>query len=140
MLELMALPLVLLLLACIVVDKDVRQCITGLSFIYTLDYVVGGMLFTDVSTFYLSMIMSNLLLLLSIRILESTKKQFLCSLVILFLILVNLNEHLSKYQTMFYPYLDHINYWSGEVLSIIVTWNVKWKIYDYKFNYKNPSN
>jgi hypothetical protein len=132
MLWLVALPVVLLALSFIVVDKDVRQCMRGVALIYTLDFSVGSVLFSSSDTFYLSAIITNLLILLATKILESPIKQILCSFVVMVLILLNLNEHLNEYQTVFYPYLNYINYWSGELLSIIITWNVKWKIYEYK--------
>jgi hypothetical protein len=140
MLELLALPVALIILSFLIINRDVIICMRGFSIVYLIDYFIGGWLFTTVETFYLSMIATNVLLLFAAYTLKCKCKAIICYSIIVLLITLNLNEHLHKYQTMFYPYLDYLSYWSGELLTIIITWNVKWKTYDFKFNSKRLSN
>jgi hypothetical protein len=131
MLELLALPLVLLTLSFLTLDLDSKLCMRVLAYIYAYDGIIGSWLYTD-ATYYLSVLFLISLQAACFTILMSKRKRLVGYSLLLLIFILNLNEHLNEYQTVFYPYLNYINYWSGELLSIIITWNVKWKIYEYK--------
>lgn len=139
MLELIALPLLLLTLSYFSLTSDSKLCMRVLSSIYAYDGIIGSWLYTD-ATYYLSVLFLIILQAACFTILNSKYKRYCGYSLLTIMFLLNLNEHLNQYQTIFYPILDYANYWSGEVLTIIITWNVKWKTYDFKFNSKRFSN
>ena len=129
----------LLVLAYLVRDKDVSTCLLMYSFIYLFD-TAFGVRFQEVPVYYISVMVLISLQAVAALVLNSYGKITVIHCVLMVMFLLNFNEHSNEYRTTFYPYLDYLNYWSGELLTIIITWNVKWRKYDYKRNNKSFSN
>lgn len=102
------------------VDKRSALVLWSMSIIYIVDALIGSMVFNDVSTFYKFNVVVNCIVMLILLLQKELWKKVSTGGMCLFIILMNIHEHLNEYQTFMYPYIDGIHSWYLEILILII--------------------
>jgi len=115
-------PLIVALLAGYQFKEDKRSALVlwSLAIVYTVDAVLGSMVFNSASNFYKFNIAVNTVVMTILMFQKQLWKKVVTGLMCLFIILMNLYEHVNEYQTSMYPYINTIHSWYLEFLIVII--------------------
>ena len=106
-------------------DKRSALVLWSLAIIYFVDAVLGSKLFYDVSTFYKFNVVINSIVFMIMMLQKEFWKKLTTGMMCILVVVMNLHEHYSHYQTFMYPYIDSIHSWYLEALTLIALINFK---------------
>lgn len=125
MLSLLITPFILLLISFLILDKDI-VVVSRLIFCWIILDLVTWQIF-GLDYFYLRAVLMDILLLTTVSTLLKGLRVYIVVIPIIISLLLNLYEHVSYYQTIFYPYRQYIQFGLMQIMLWGLVVGCRWR-------------
>ncbi len=126
MLYLFVTPIILILISYIIRDKDIVEASRYISGIILLD-ILSWFLFPTEDYYYLRSALIDIVMFFAILGIQDSRRFVILTISIFISLLLNLYEHVSYYQTIFYPYRQYIQFGLMQTMLWGLIVGCKWR-------------
>lgn len=125
MLYLLITPIILLILSFIIVNRDIKVVSRLFSLVLVLDVLLLPIFNTDM--YYIKYATFDCLMLIFSCILKSKVNRYIVASVCIISFCMNIYEHLSYYQTVFYNYRHNIQFALIQIMIFGLIYKCQWR-------------
>ena len=119
-------PILLLLLSYLVRDKDIVEVSRYISFILFVD-IFSWLAFPNVDYYYLRSALIDIAMFFAILGVKNSRRFLFIVIPISLSLFLNLYEHISYYQTIFYPYRQYIQFGLMQIMLWGLIVGCRWR-------------
>lgn len=126
MLYLFITPIILLLISYLIRDKDIVEVSRYISYILLLD-IFSWFVFPTTESYYLRSVLIDIALFFAVLNIDNSRRFMVLATPIIISLLLNLYEHVSYYQTIFYPYRQYIQFGLMQIMLWGLVVGCRWR-------------
>lgn len=126
MMYLLITPITLILLSYLIKDKDIVEVGRYISFILFVD-ILSWLVFPSLDFYYLRSALIDVAMFFAILGVKNSRRFLFITIPITISFFLNLYEHISYYQTIFYPYRQYIQFGLMQIMLWGLVVGCRWR-------------